>query len=52
MTFTGDNKAAGMWAAIGDVGQKQATQIVEKSVAAGVNFLDTADVYSPACRSG
>src|ERR1700733_2303831 len=31
MTFTGDNKAAGMWAAIGDAGQ---------------NFLDTADVYS------
>src|ERR1700761_2839712 len=46
MTFTGDNKAAGMWAAIGDVGQKQATEIVEKSVKAGVNFLDTADVYS------
>jgi len=46
MTFTGDNKAAGMWAAIGDVGQKQATEIVERSVKAGVNFLDTADVYS------
>src|ERR1700753_860215 len=46
MTFTGENKPAGLWAAIGDVGQKQATEIVEKSVAAGVNFLDTADVYS------
>src|SRR5689334_10258379 len=46
MTFTGDNKAAGMWAAIGDVGQKQATEIVDRSIKAGVNFIDTADVYS------
>jgi aryl-alcohol dehydrogenase-like predicted oxidoreductase len=46
MTFTGDNKNAGMWAAIGDVGQKAATQIVGRSIEAGVNFLDTADVYS------
>ncbi|HEX4304154.1 MAG TPA: aldo/keto reductase [Rhizomicrobium sp.] len=46
MTFTGDNKNAGMWAAIGDVGQKAATEIVGRSVEAGVNFLDTADVYS------
>ncbi len=46
MTFTGDLKPGGIWAGIGDVDQKLATQIVEKSVAAGVNFLDTADVYS------
>ncbi|HXC55326.1 MAG TPA: aldo/keto reductase [Rhizomicrobium sp.] len=46
MTFTGDGKNAGMWAAIGDIGQKAATEIVGRSVAAGVNFVDTADVYS------
>ena len=46
MTFTGDSKNAGMWAAIGDVGQKAATDLVSKSLQAGVNFLDTADVYS------
>jgi aryl-alcohol dehydrogenase-like predicted oxidoreductase len=47
MTFTGDDKKNnGMWAAIGDVGQKAATQIVQRSIEAGVNFLDTADVYS------
>ncbi|MBS0471558.1 MAG: aldo/keto reductase [Proteobacteria bacterium] len=46
MTFTGENKPGGIWAGIGDVNQKLATEIVEKSVAAGVNFLDTADVYS------
>ncbi len=46
MTFTGDGKNAGIWSAIGDVGQSQATALVEKSIAAGVNFLDTADVYS------
>ncbi len=37
---------AGIWAAIGDVGQKEATALVAKSLEAGVNFLDTADVYS------
>ncbi len=46
MTFTGDGKNAGIWAAIGDVGQKAATEIVGRSIEAGVNFLDTADVYS------
>ena len=46
MTFTGDGKNAGIWAAIGDVGQKDATALVSKSLEAGVNFLDTADVYS------
>jgi aryl-alcohol dehydrogenase-like predicted oxidoreductase len=46
MTFTGEKKAAGMWAGIGDVDQKLATQIVSRSLEAGVNFLDTADVYS------
>ncbi len=46
MTFTGDAKNAGMWAAIGDLGQKAATEIVGRSLEAGVNFIDTADVYS------
>ncbi|HVU19576.1 MAG TPA: aldo/keto reductase [Rhizomicrobium sp.] len=46
MTFTGEKKPSGIWAGIGDVGQKQATELVERAVAAGVNFLDTADVYS------
>jgi aryl-alcohol dehydrogenase-like predicted oxidoreductase len=46
MTFTGDKKPSGMWAGIGDVDQKLATQIVSRSLEAGVNFLDTADVYS------
>ncbi|MEI9992326.1 MAG: aldo/keto reductase [Rhizomicrobium sp.] len=46
MTFSGDAKNAGIWAAIGDVGQKEATALVSKSLEAGVNFLDTADVYS------
>ena len=46
MTFTGDNKPGGIWAGIGDVNQKLATEIVGRSVEAGVNFLDTADVYS------
>jgi aryl-alcohol dehydrogenase-like predicted oxidoreductase len=46
MTFTGENKPGGIWAGIGDVDQKLATQIVNRSLEAGVNFLDTADVYS------
>ncbi len=46
MTFTGENKPGGIWAGIGDVGQKLATEIVGKSIEAGVNFIDTADVYS------
>jgi aryl-alcohol dehydrogenase-like predicted oxidoreductase len=43
MTFAG---GAGMWRAIGAVDQKGATALVERSLAAGVNFVDTADVYS------
>lgn len=34
------------WGAIADVDQDAADRIVEKSLAAGVNFIDTADVYS------
>ncbi|KRB50397.1 aldo/keto reductase [Rhizobium sp. Root708] len=44
MTFGAPND--GMWGAIADVDQKAADRIVERSLAAGVNFIDTADVYS------
>ncbi len=43
MTFSG---GTGMWRAIGTVEQKGATALVERALAAGVNFIDTADVYS------
>ncbi|MET0749300.1 MAG: aldo/keto reductase [Rhizobium sp.] len=45
MTF-GEAGTGGTWGAIADVDQDAADQIVEKSIAAGVNFIDTADVYS------
>jgi aryl-alcohol dehydrogenase-like predicted oxidoreductase len=35
-----------MWRKIGDVDQAGATRLVEGALAAGVNFFDTADVYS------
>ena len=43
MTFSGQGWLGGL---IGNQDQKQATQLIEKSLAAGVNFIDTADVYS------
>ena len=42
MTFGG----AGMWAAIADVEQDGATALVKAALDAGVNFIDTANVYS------
>jgi aryl-alcohol dehydrogenase-like predicted oxidoreductase len=45
MTF-GEAGTGGTWGAIADVDQDAADRIVEKSLAAGVNFIDTADVYS------
>ena len=42
MTFGGQ----GMFKIVGEVDQKGASEIVARSLAAGVNFLDTADVYS------
>lgn len=45
MTF-GGNEDAGMWKAIGALPQPDVDAIVEKALAAGVNFIDTADVYS------
>ena len=45
MTF-GEAKEGTIWGAIADVGQKAADEIVQRSLDAGVNFIDTADVYS------
>jgi aryl-alcohol dehydrogenase-like predicted oxidoreductase len=43
MTFNG---SAGFWSVIGKVDQAGADALVKGSVDAGVNFFDTADVYS------
>lgn len=45
MTF-GGNEDAGIWRAIGSLDQGVVDEIVSRSLAAGVNFFDTADVYS------
>jgi len=45
MTFGGSTDA-GMWRAIGAVQQDEVDAIVGRALAAGVNFFDTADVYS------
>ncbi len=43
MTFGG---AGGMWQAIGKLGQSESLALVSAALDAGVNFIDTADVYS------
>jgi aryl-alcohol dehydrogenase-like predicted oxidoreductase len=43
MTFGG---GAGMWRAIGALQQDEAERLIARALEAGVNFLDTADVYS------
>ncbi|MDE2355395.1 MAG: aldo/keto reductase [Alphaproteobacteria bacterium] len=45
MTF-GGNEDAGMWKAIGSLPQPEVNAIVSKALDAGVNFFDTANVYS------
>ncbi|MBU1377484.1 MAG: aldo/keto reductase [Alphaproteobacteria bacterium] len=45
MTF-GGNEEAGIWKAIGSLPQPEVDAIVGRALAAGVNFFDTADVYS------
>jgi aryl-alcohol dehydrogenase-like predicted oxidoreductase len=45
MTF-GGNEDAGIWRAIGSLDQGVVDEIVGRALAAGVNFFDTADVYS------
>jgi len=42
MTFGG----RGMWTAIGTLPQEQVNELVKTSVDAGINFIDTANVYS------
>jgi len=42
MTFGG---AAGLWGAIAGVDQSAAEAILRRSLEAGVNFIDTAEVY-------
>jgi aryl-alcohol dehydrogenase-like predicted oxidoreductase len=43
MTFGG---AGGMWKAIGSLDQAEAERMIGRSIDAGINFLDTADVYA------
>src|SRR6266436_4644084 len=43
MTFGGQGA---WWKAVGEVDQSNANALVERALAAGVNFIDTADVYS------
>lgn len=45
MTF-GEAGSGTTWEAIADVDQASANRIVERALSAGVNFIDTADVYS------
>ena len=42
MTFGGE----GQWEAIGQQQQEEADELIEQSLEAGVNFIDTANVYS------
>jgi aryl-alcohol dehydrogenase-like predicted oxidoreductase len=46
MTFGDNGEAAGFWKAIGQLDQAQVDAIVGRALEAGVNFIDTADVYS------
>jgi aryl-alcohol dehydrogenase-like predicted oxidoreductase len=43
MTFSGENYFGGV---IGTLNQKEATALIARSLEAGVNFIDTANVYS------
>jgi aryl-alcohol dehydrogenase-like predicted oxidoreductase len=45
MTF-GGSESAGIWKMIGALRQGEVDGIVDKAIEAGVNFFDTADVYS------
>ena len=44
MTFAAE--ATGMWGAIGAVDQQGVDAMIGRALASGVNFIDTADVYS------
>jgi aryl-alcohol dehydrogenase-like predicted oxidoreductase len=43
MTFGGSD---GMWGKIGNLQQADAEQLIRQAIDAGINFIDTADVYS------
>jgi aryl-alcohol dehydrogenase-like predicted oxidoreductase len=43
MTFGGQGE---MWQKIGQVQQKEADQLVKSALDAGINFMDTANVYA------
>ncbi len=43
MTFSGGE---GFWKNIGTTNQKEADELIQASIEAGINFFDTADVYS------
>ena len=43
MTFGG---ASGIWGHIGNLQQSEAESLVGRALDAGINFIDTADVYS------
>ena len=43
MTFGG---ASGIWGQIGDLQQAEAEGLIGRAIDAGINFIDTADVYS------
>jgi aryl-alcohol dehydrogenase-like predicted oxidoreductase len=45
MTFGGGSDA-GIWKAIGSLEQSEVDRLVDRSLQSGVNFFDTADVYS------
>jgi aryl-alcohol dehydrogenase-like predicted oxidoreductase len=45
MTF-GGNADAGFWKVVGELKQEEVDPIVDRALKAGVNFFDTADVYS------
>jgi len=45
MTF-GGNDDAGFWKVVGQLKQDEVDLIVDRAIKAGVNFFDTADVYS------
>ncbi len=44
MTFGGSN--TGIWSNIGQLEQQEVDKIIKRSVDAGINFIDTANVYS------
>ncbi len=44
MNFGGQD--AGVWSQIGDLQQAEVNAMIEEVIASGINFIDTANVYS------